>query len=67
MLRPLDPAAASDAEWTDYLFMRKNRKGSHWEQWHCIAGCGQWFKAERNTVTHDIHRTALLCEQIQEA
>jgi sarcosine oxidase, subunit delta len=48
------PAGCSDAEWTEYLFMRKNPKGVHEEQWCCIAGCGQWFKVARHTVTHEI-------------
>ena len=26
---------ASDQQWTDYLFMRANRKGLHHEQWCC--------------------------------
>jgi len=26
----------------------------HFEQWCCRAGCGQWFKVARHTVTHDI-------------
>ena len=48
------PDAATDAQWTDYLFMRVNRKGLHQEQWCCSAGCGQWFKVARHTVTHEI-------------
>ena len=45
---------ASDTQWTDYLFMRKNPKGAHQEQWCCSAGCGQWFKVSRHTVTHEV-------------
>lgn len=45
---------ASDEEWTDYLFMRTNPKGLLAEQWCCSAGCGQWFKVMRHTVTHEI-------------
>lgn len=44
----------SDEEWTDYLFMRTNPKGIHHEQWCCSAGCGQWFKVVRDTVSHKI-------------
>jgi sarcosine oxidase subunit delta len=54
VLRPPDPAAVSDAEWTDYLFMHRNSKGILREQWCCTAGCGQWFKAVRHTVTHEV-------------
>ncbi|HEY3537302.1 MAG TPA: sarcosine oxidase subunit delta [Trinickia sp.] len=52
--RPLDPEAVTNDQWTDYLFMRDNPKGEIVEQWCCAAGCGQWFKAERDTVTHQI-------------
>jgi sarcosine oxidase subunit delta len=48
------PDTASDEQWTDYLFMRTNRKGLHHEQWCCSAGCGQWFKVTRHTVTHEV-------------
>lgn len=52
--RPLDPESASDTEWTDYLFMRTNRKGLHREYWCCSIGCGQWFKVTRHTITHEV-------------
>jgi len=52
--RPEAPHEASDAQWTEYLFMRANPKGVHREQWCCTAGCGQWFKVARHTVTHEI-------------
>jgi sarcosine oxidase, subunit delta len=48
------PDKASDVQWTDYLFMRMNPKGLHREQWCCSAGCGQWFKVIRQTVTHEV-------------
>jgi len=48
------PEEASDEQWTDYLFMRTNPKGWHREQWCCAAGCGQWFKVVRHTVTHEV-------------
>jgi heterotetrameric sarcosine oxidase delta subunit len=55
--RPADPAALSDAEWADYLFMRRNPKGPHREQWNHAHGCRRWFNAERDTVTYRINRT----------
>jgi len=45
---------ATDTDWTNYLFMRTNPKGWHQEQWCCSAGCGQWFKVVRHTVTHEV-------------
>ena len=52
--RPAHPDACSDAEWADYLFMRKNPRGSHREQWVHSAGCRKWFNVERDTVTYRI-------------
>ena len=50
--RPLDTDALSDEQWGDYLFMRKNPKGLHREQWMHASGCRRWFNAERNTVSY---------------
>ncbi len=50
--RPLDTDALTDEQWGDYLFMRKNPKGQHREQWMHSAGCRRWFNAERNTVSY---------------
>jgi len=44
----------TDAEWADYLFMRKNPKGVHFERWVHTRGCRQWFNVARHTVTHEI-------------
>ena len=52
--RPADPEAVSDAEWTGYLFMRANPKGSHLEHWFHRDGCRAWIKVRRSTITHDI-------------
>ena len=55
--RPEQPDALTDAEWADYLFMRKNTKGWFSERWVHAAGCRRWFNVERHTVTHEIRRT----------
>jgi sarcosine oxidase subunit delta len=52
--RPLDTDALTDAQWGDYLFMRKNTKGQHHEQWLHSSGCRRWFNAERNTVSYQL-------------
>lgn len=44
---------ASDAEWTDYLYVRDNPKGPQAERWLHAYGCGRWFNAVRHTVTHE--------------
>ena len=52
IVRPLKPDQLSDDEWADYLFMRKNPKGAHLEQWCHSAGCGRWFNARRDTLSY---------------
>ena len=52
-MRPLQPETLSDREWGDYLFMRKNPRGVHHEQWHHAHGCRRWFKAQRDTVSYE--------------
>lgn len=54
LARPDDPAALSDAEWADYLFMRDNPKGLFAERWVHSEGCRRWFNVLRHTVTHEI-------------
>ena len=41
-----------------YVYERRNPKGWHAEWWMHAAGCRQWFKLVRHTVTHEI-RAAL--------
>ena len=45
---------ASDAAFEDYLFMRKNPKGVHFERWFHANGCRKWFHMARHTVSHEI-------------
>lgn len=52
--RPTDLDRISDAEWGDYVFMRKNPKGVHYERWVHARGCRRWFNVARHTVTHEI-------------
>ena len=53
--RPLETEKLTDREWGDYLFMRKNPRGVHREQWLHTQGCRRWFKAQRDTVSYEIH------------
>ena len=52
--RPPDPFVLDDAGWADYLFMRKNPRGSHKELWNHSQGCRRWFGVKRDTVTNHI-------------
>lgn len=47
----------SDEEWARYLFFRANLRGEHAERWCHAYGCGQWFNALRDTVSHEIVAT----------
>ena len=48
--RPADPSALTDEEWRDFLFIRTNARGTHFERWRHI-GCGRFFNAARDTVS----------------
>ena len=57
IVRPKEPDKLTDAEWADYLFMRRNPLGRHLEQWGHAYGCRRWFNVERDTVTYRITAT----------
>jgi heterotetrameric sarcosine oxidase delta subunit len=61
--RPRDPANLSDAAWADYLFMRTNPKGPHFERWCHVQGCGRWFNLARDTVSDVILAAYRMGEQ----
>jgi len=61
--RPLDTEKLSDEQWADYLFMRKNPKGLHREQWSHVAGCRRFFNVERDTLTYNISGSYKIGEQ----
>ncbi|HBU99917.1 sarcosine oxidase subunit delta [Thalassospira lucentensis] len=49
--RPENPADKTDDEWRDFLFIRTNVKGPHFERWRHAHGCGRFFNAVRDTVS----------------
>lgn len=51
---PADPGAISDAEWAEYLFVRRNPSGELAERWVHADGCRRWFDLTRNTETNEI-------------
>jgi sarcosine oxidase subunit delta len=53
-LRRPDPNAASDEEWTDFLYFRTNPRGLYAERWRHAAGCGRFFNCLRDTVSDRI-------------
>jgi sarcosine oxidase, subunit delta len=66
IVRAPDPAVLSDQEWADYLFMRKNTRGAHDEQWCHSAGCRRWFQVVRDTVTYKITGSYRIGKSTQE-
>ena len=48
---------SSEADFENYLFMRENPKGVHFERWRHVYGCGKWFLAARNTATLEVFGT----------
>jgi heterotetrameric sarcosine oxidase delta subunit len=52
IVRPL--GEVSDTQWGEYLYFRRNVKGSQTERWFHAIGCRRWFNVVRDTVTHEI-------------
>ena len=57
IVRPREAGALSDQQWADYLSMRTNRKGVHFERWRHIHGCARFFNCVRDTVSDRILET----------
>ncbi|OSQ43636.1 sarcosine oxidase subunit delta [Thalassospira sp. MCCC 1A01428] len=49
--RPDAATPVSDEEWRNFLFIRNNVKGPHYERWRHFHGCGRYFNAVRDTVS----------------
>ena len=67
IVRPADASALTDAQWGDYLFMRKSSKGLYHEQWRHTSGCGRWFNALRDTVSYRVAATWKIGERSPES
>lgn len=48
---------STDDQFEEYLFMRPNVRGVHFERWRHAAGCGKWFLAARDTATLEVFGT----------
>lgn len=60
-----DPDAATDAEWTDYVYNRNGSPGPRREWWYHLAS-STWFIAERDTGTNDVKKTYLYGDEIRD-
>ena len=52
-----ETVGSTDNDFEDYLFMRENPKGVHFERWRHVYGCGKWFHAARDTMTLEVFGT----------
>ena len=57
LTRPADPSTLTDEEWRDHLYVRSNPRGTHYERWRHLHGCGRFFNAVRDTVTDKFFAT----------
>ena len=55
--RPRPKPEARFDEWTDYVYMARNRKGKQVEWWFHRSGCKRWFLVERDTANNVDHRS----------
>ena len=51
LVRPSAADDVSDEAFEAFLFLRENPKGTTYERWRHIHGCGRFFNAVRDTVS----------------
>ena len=61
-LNPRPKGAPSLRELGEYNYFRRNVAGVQQEWWLHRSGCGEWFIAERDTRTNEVHWTARVNE-----
>jgi len=64
--RPALGEEISTKDWDDFVYFRDNPRGKHTELWQHVSGCRQWFKASRDTATHEIFSTCKMNEEFNE-
>ncbi len=57
-LNPRPTSTPSARELGEYNYFRRNVAGVQQEWWLHRSGCGEWFIAERDTRTNEVHWTA---------
>ncbi|WP_339639990.1 sarcosine oxidase subunit delta [Jannaschia helgolandensis] len=48
---------STDEQFEEYMFLRDNAKGVHFERWRHAYGCGKWFLAARDTSSLQVYGT----------
>ncbi len=56
---PVLSSPASEKDWVDYVYMRKNLADVEKEWWYHKLGCKKWFLALRDTRNNLVLRTFL--------
>ena len=56
-LNPRPKSQPSLRELSEYNYFRRNVAGVQQEWWVHRSGCGEWFVAERDTRTNEVHWT----------
>lgn len=51
------------SKWSAYLYVRNNPKGAASEVWMHMT-CGELFRMERDTVTHEVKSTSVLQAEV---
>jgi methylglutamate dehydrogenase subunit B len=52
--RPAESGNDIDGPMFDYVYLRENPAGRHFEHWYHGGGCRSWIVVERDTRNHDI-------------
>lgn len=50
----MPPLDADEETWFKAVYHRDNPRGPHLEYWHHVAGCRQWIRIRRDTLTHAV-------------
>ena len=58
-------AVRDEAAMHDFVYRRDNPRGWHVEWWYHAAGCRQFLKVLRHTVTHDVRAVALAGDTLE--
>jgi sarcosine oxidase subunit delta len=59
-LKRPDPAApGAQRAFYEFVHLRSNPAGWHFEHWYHEFGCRSWIVVERNTVTHEVRGATL--------
>lgn len=52
--RPDPDAPDAETAFADYVYLRDNPAGLHYELWYHAHGCRAWLDVTRNTLTHEV-------------